>query len=156
MIAVRQKKTYGGCSIVVTNVSKEKGILSLHTAKQSASAVMKGEGVRSAAISVVLVNDARIRKINSQFLHHHGVTDVISFPLETVPNLEAEIYINVQQAKRQAKNFGVSVRSEVVRLIVHGALHAVGYDDRRTKQRKIMFEKQEQYVDKIMSGSRNT
>ncbi len=151
MIAVREKVTRGGFLIVVANVSEEKGILSVHTAKQSVSAVMKGEGVRSAIISVVLVNDARMKRINSQFLHHHGVTDVISFPLETEPNLEAEIYVNVQQAKRQAKNFGVSVRSEVVRLIVHGALHTVGYDDRRTKQRKIMFEKQEQYVAEILS-----
>lgn len=156
MIAVRQKITRGGFSIVVTNVSKERGVVSVQTVKQSVLAVMKGENIRSAAISVVFVNDARTKKINSQFLHHHSVTDVITFPLETTPNLEAEIYVNVQQAKRQAKSFGVSVRSEVVRLIVHGALHTVGYDDRRTKQRKRMFEKQEQYVTKILSIAKNT
>ncbi len=146
MITVRQKLTDGRFSITVANVSKAGNIISVRKVKESVSMVMKSEGARSATVSVVLVNDARMKEVNAAFLRHHYITDVITFPLEAAPNLEAEIYVNLQQAKRQAKNFGVTARNETVRLIVHGALHVLGYDDRRTKQRKIMFEKQEQYV----------
>ncbi|MDE3058271.1 MAG: rRNA maturation RNase YbeY [Bacteroidota bacterium] len=146
MTAVRRKMHPDGFSIAVTNVAKGRRIFSAPRAKNIVSTVMQGEGIRAAKVSVVFVDDARIRRINSQFLHHRSVTDVITFPLEEAPDLEAEIYVNLQQAKRQAEIFGVSVRNEAVRLIVHGTLHALGYDDRRTKQRKTMFEKQERYV----------
>ena len=60
-----------------------------------------GEGVRSAVINVVGVNDKRCQRLNRTFLGHDYVTDVISFPLEDVPRLEGEIYINLDRARVQ-------------------------------------------------------
>lgn len=108
--------------------------------------VLKKELVRDGKISVVLVGDRLIRKINTAYLGHNVPTDVITFPIEQNPVLEAEIYINVRQARRQAREYGVTIVNELTRLVIHGVLHAVGYDDRRTKERKKMFELQERYV----------
>jgi len=108
--------------------------------------VLRGEKAKGGKISCILVGDAAIRKINTKYLGHRSVTDVISFPIETRPFPEAELYVNVQQARRQARAYRVSVRNELTRLLVHGLLHVLGYDDKRTNQRKKMFEVQERYV----------
>ncbi len=108
--------------------------------------VFKKERVAGGKISFVFVDDKTIRKINALYLGHASTTDVITFPIEPPPSLEAEIYINVEQARRQARLFCVTLTNEISRLVVHGVLHALGYDDKRTKQRKQMFDIQERYV----------
>jgi len=117
-----------------------------------AAFVFKKERVSAGKISFVFVDDTAIKRINTAYLGHRFNTDVITFLIETHPFLEAEIYINVKQARRQARLYKVTVKNEVTRLIVHGVLHALGYDDKRTKQRKIMFELQEQYVGMCARG----
>ena len=110
------------------------------------SFVFKKERIPAGKISCVFVDDKAIKKINTAYLGHRFNTDVITFLIETQPFLEAELYINVKQARRQARLYNVTVKNELTRLVIHGVLHAFGYDDKRTKQRKKMFERQEQYV----------
>jgi rRNA maturation RNase YbeY len=131
--------------IVVSNGRREKR-MSKKAVHRTVSFVLKKEKVSRGKISLVFVDDNAIKKINSKYLGHRRATDVITFPIEVLPSLEAEIYINVKQARRQARQYRVSIANELTRLIVHGVLHAVGYDDRRTNQRKEMFEIQERYV----------
>ncbi len=108
------------------------------------------ERIGGASIGVVLVDSRRIRRINRRYLAHDFVTDVISFPLELRPRLEGEIYVNLDRARSQAKEFGVSGWNEVVRLVVHGALHLAGYDDRTPHARELMERRQELLVDRFM------
>lgn len=116
--------------------------------QNTVSVVCRGEKVKDAELSFVIVNDKKIRTINKRFLDHDYVTDVITFPLEE-KRISAEIYINVQQAIRQAKQYGVTSKNEMIRLVVHGTLHALGYDDTKKKERELMLTVQEQYVSKI-------
>ncbi|MEW6061915.1 MAG: rRNA maturation RNase YbeY [Bacteroidota bacterium] len=109
------------------------------------SHVCRQEHVWRAELSIVLVDDKAIQTMNKHFLGHDYVTDVITFPLEH-DRISAEVYINVQQAKRQAKEHGVSVQNEMTRLVVHGTLHALGYDDTTSRKRKMMHTVQERYV----------
>jgi rRNA maturation RNase YbeY len=99
----------------------------------------------NAVISVVCTDDKGIRPINKKHLAHDRTTDVISFTLEESP-LEAELYVNLEQARRQAQTYGVTPLNEAARLVVHGVLHACGYDDTDDEARKRMFERQERYV----------
>lgn len=103
-------------------------------------------GTRPAWISVVLIDSRLCRRLNRTFLHHDYVTDVISFPLETGRRLEAEIYVNLDQARRQAREVGVSVAEEIARLVIHGTLHLLGYDDRTARQARRMHRVQERYL----------
>lgn len=95
---------------------------------------LEAEGRHSANISIVGVNDRRCRRLNRTFLGHDYVTDVISFPLEETPQLEGEIYINLDRARVQAGEYSVSTRHELARLAIHGTLHLTGYDDRTRAQ----------------------
>ena len=133
MIAVSTTKAYTEISFPTKSV--------YHIAER----VCHGEGVKKAELSFVIVNDGRIRRINKRFLKHDYVTDVITFPLET-NGVNAEIYINSQQAQRQAKEIGISVKNEMTRLVVHGTLHAIGYDDSIPSSKKKMDKVQERYV----------
>jgi probable rRNA maturation factor len=101
--------------------------------------------IRAAEFSFVVVNDRLIRAINKKFLNHDFVTDVITFPLEQ-KRIVAEIYINEQQMRRQAKENGVTMKNEMTRLAVHGILHALGYDDLTTAEKRTMDSIQERYV----------
>ena len=107
--------------------------------------VCRKEKVKNAELSFVIINDSTIRTINRKFLKHDYVTDVITFPLEH-RQVNAEIYINVQQAKRQARENGVTIKNEMTRLVVHGTLHAIGYDDTTEVSKKNMDSIQERYV----------
>jgi probable rRNA maturation factor len=108
--------------------------------------VLRGEKIRRAKVSVIFIDSRRTRRINRRYLAHDAITDVISFPLETEDVLEGEIYVNVDRARKQAAEYGVTKSNEILRLVVHGALHLTGYDDRRPRQAARMHARQERYV----------
>jgi probable rRNA maturation factor len=106
--------------------------------------VLVKERCRRAELGIVFTNDRKMRSLNATYLHHNATTDVLSFPLSPTGarSLEGEIYINLDQAKRQAIEFNVSFNNEIHRLVVHGALHLLGYDD-RTKNAKLRMTRKE-------------
>ncbi len=95
-------------------------------------------GSRKALVSVVFVGSQRCKSINRTFLNHNYVTDVISFCLETSPILEGEVYVNLDRARSQARQYNVSTANEIARLVIHGCLHLIGYDDKTAAQRSKM------------------
>jgi probable rRNA maturation factor len=97
-------------------------------------------------LSVVYVNNSDIRKINRQYLKHNYATDVISFNWSDGKTLEGEIYVSLDKAASQAKEFGVTYAEEVQRLTAHGFLHIAGYDDRTSRQQKHMLELGDHYI----------
>jgi rRNA maturation RNase YbeY len=108
--------------------------------------VLRLSGVRRARVSVVLVDSKYCRKINKLYLNHDDVTDVISFPLETGRMLEGEVYVNLDRARAQANDHGVSFSNEAARLIIHGTLHLVGYDDTSARKAKVMKSEEDRNV----------
>lgn len=114
----------------------------------AATHVAQRERITEAELSFVIIGDRMMRRINKNFLHHDYTTDVITFPLEA-KNVNAEIYINAEQARRQARQYGVPFKNEMIRLVVHGTLHAIGYRDATRTQRKRMEKVQERYVSEL-------
>jgi len=114
--------------------------------------VLRLAGIRKAEIRVVFVDSQYCRKINKQFLEHNNVTDVVSFPLESRPNLEGEIYVNIDRARQQARDFHVSIANEVARLVIHGVLHLVGYDDATPGRSAVMKKTEDAHVRYWFSG----
>jgi len=108
--------------------------------------VLKTEGKRGAQVSVVFVDSPYSRRINRRFLGRDHVTDVISFSLGNGMNLEGEIYVNLDRARHQARAFAVSEANEIGRLVIHGALHLVGYDDKRSATARRMKVREDEHV----------
>jgi len=108
-------------------------------------------------VDVILVDDHFMRQLNRKFTRRKGTTDVLSFgmgkdqadPVE-YPNL-GDIYVSLDQAKRQAKEYRVRLQEEVLRLVAHGLLHLLGYDHASEKEESIMREKEKVYLEKVTS-----
>lgn len=135
--------------VTVFNDSGQK-YLPMKRVGQVARAVLKGEKKKSADVSIVLTDNKKIRHINKQYLSHDYNTDVISFTLEEKPALVGEIYISVEQATLQAKEYGVSLRNEILRLAAHGTLHIAGYEDYSLEERNNMHKFENYYIENFI------
>ena len=101
--------------------------------------------------NIIFVDDEEIQRINRDYRKIDRVTDVISFALCDDPDNEMEnqlgdIFIDLDQAFRQAEDYGHSITREVAFLAVHGYLHLCGYDHMTEEDEKIMFAKQEEIL----------
>lgn len=115
-----------------------------------AGQVLRREWGRRADVSIVFIDDQRMIELNSQYLHHNVTTDVLSFPLSDEANtLEGEVYVNLDQAQRQAREYGVTVHNEVARLVIHGLLHLVGYRDATKREKIRMTEMEEMFLSRL-------
>ncbi len=108
--------------------------------------VCKKEGISKFNINVIFVDDKYITVLNKKYLKHNGTTDVISFPLSESDILEGDVYINLQQAKRQAIDYSVTYSDEVKRLVIHGILHLIGYSDKNKSDRQVMTMLENKYL----------
>ena len=105
-------------------------------------------------VSCVLVDDERIHEINREYRHIDRSTDVISFAMEDndqfyvegMPRTLGDIFISVDHAKKQAEEYGHSLRREMCFLFTHGILHLLGYDNMTDEQEKEMFGLQDQIL----------
>ena len=115
--------------------------------------VCQDEKLDSGEFNVIIVDSNKIRELNKEYRNIDRVTDVISFALEDDDtfNLEdyrvlGDIYICLEQALKQAEDYGHSFKRELSFLAIHGLLHLLGYDHMSEEEEKIMFKKQEEVL----------
>jgi probable rRNA maturation factor len=124
--------------------------------RRTVTTVLMGEH-RQAAVSVTFLGPSAMRQLNRRHKKHDRPTDVLSFALEMPDGrLAGDIYLCRAVAAAQARDAGVGLREELVRLVVHGVLHVLGHDHpERNREGSLMWRKQERYVQRISrAGSR--
>jgi rRNA maturation RNase YbeY len=109
--------------------------------------VYQSEGRELPSLAIVFTHSRFIRKMNREFLKHDYATDVIAFPLGEDSSMEGEIYINLDAAQKQAREYGVTYTHESHRLLIHGALHLLEYDDTTLRGKKKMSEREDMYLE---------
>ena len=125
--------------------------LARHAVADVARSALRAEGVRDALVSVTFVDASTIARLNKRHLGHSGATDVISFQFERVKRSDpvvADLYIAPAVARRNAAERNTGAREEIARLVIHGVLHALGYDHPEDERRESspMWRRQEQLV----------
>ncbi|MQA90774.1 MAG: rRNA maturation RNase YbeY [Gemmatimonas sp.] len=116
---------------------------------------LSGEEVDEIDLSIALMSDRSIAQLNQRYLSHEEPTDVISFPLDQIGERKAgDVYVGVEQAERQAAELGIPLREELLRLVVHGTLHILGWDhpdDERDESP--MYHRQEELLRTFLERS---
>lgn len=91
------------------------------------------------SLSISFINSAELREINKEYLNHDYETDVITFNYSKKPKeIDGEILVSYEEAKRNAKKFNVTYGKELSRLVIHGMLHLLNFDDNNKENKKIM------------------
>lgn len=116
---------------------------------------LKREKLDNVEFNVIFVDSNTIHDINKTYRNVDRVTDVISFALEDNKTIEldhrllGDIYICVERAEEQAKEYGHSFLRELAFLTIHGLLHLLGYDHMEKEEEQIMFQKQEDILNEF-------
>lgn len=91
------------------------------------------------SLTITFLSKEMIKEVNKKFLKHDYVTDIITFNYsDNLKEVDAEILICPSEALRNSKKYKTLIKDELVRLVVHGILHIMGYDDKTINQKKEM------------------
>ncbi|MFW6200774.1 MAG: rRNA maturation RNase YbeY [Gemmatimonadota bacterium] len=122
--------------------------------EEGVRATLERKAISGAEVSVTLLDDPGIRALNRRYLERDRPTDVIAFPLyEPDEPVVGDVYVGLDQARRQAAELRIPLREELLRLAVHGTLHVLGHDhpgdgDREESE---MFRIQEELVRSVLA-----
>ena len=99
------------------------------------------------SITIIFSNDYKLRKLKNIYFGEDVFTDTISFNLEDEGDpIEGEVYISLERVSENAHTFKQDFITECKRIVIHGCLHLLGYNDESTKDKKKMFQLEEKYL----------
>ena len=119
--------------------------------------VVAGSEIRRLGdISIIFCSDNYILDVNMKYLSHDYFTDIITFDYCEGKTLSGDLFISIDSVRENASFYGSEFSDELNRVIVHGLLHLIGYDDHNENDRKIMREKENYYLEirKTLAGDR--
>lgn len=103
------------------------------------SVILEGKK-RPEKIAFIFTSNESLREINRTYLNHNYFTDVITFGYGEEDRISGDIFISVEQVKMNAGEYGITFGEELRRVMIHGILHLMGFDDRNKKERDRMRE----------------
>ena len=99
-------------------------------------------------LDIIFCSDAFLKKINNKHLNHNTFTDVISLDYSTQGHIVGALFISVDRVTDNAQKFQTTFKEEIARVMIHGVLHLVGYKDKLLSEKKIMRDKENNYLDR--------
>jgi rRNA maturation RNase YbeY len=113
--------------------------------------VLNGKSIDNGKISFIFGTDELLADLKKKYFHKDQFTDVIAFRLNEYnePNVEGEIYISLSRAHDNARIFNEPYEKEVSRLIIHGCLHLMGFNDESKKEKKEMTNLENRFLNQI-------
>jgi len=100
-------------------------------------------------INIIITTDKNILKINKEHLSHNYYTDIITFDYCENKSISGDIFISLDTVKNNSLRFSVSLLDELHRVIIHGILHLIGYNDKSKIQKAEMKQKENFYLDRL-------
>lgn len=107
------------------------------------------EGYRLKELNYIFCSDKYLLQINQQYLNHDTLTDIVTFDNSEKPGfITGDIFISIERIQENAMKFKVSATDELHRVIIHGALHLLGYKDKTKTAKAEMTQKEDFYLTK--------
>lgn len=111
--------------------------------------VISDEGKQTGVVNLVFTSDEYLLNVNKEFLKRDYFTDVISFTYENEKKISGDVLISIDRVEDNAKETGVTVEEELRRIMVHGILHLIGFDDQGEGEKQRMTEKENHYLSRF-------
>ena len=108
--------------------------------------VAESEIRRLGDISIIFCSDTYILDMNMKYLQHDYFTDIITFDYCEGDKLSGDLFISVDSVRENAAVYGTDFADELNRVIVHGVLHLIGYDDHSKEDIAVMRSKENYYL----------
>ena len=125
--------------------------LTLHrlTLNKYVKLLINSELMKLGEISVILCSDKYLLEINIEYLKHNYYTDIITFNYVEGKVISGDLFISVDRVKENSTAFNTSFIKELYRVIFHGILHLIGYNDKTEEEKKLMREKEDFYLSEV-------
>ena len=114
--------------------------------KKWVSQVIQLRGKRVGNISYLFCDDEYLLGVNQQYLNHDTYTDIITFDYVEGDVLSGDLFISIDSVRENASFYGAEFLTELRRVMVHGLLHLIGYDDHTPEEQKVMRSKEDYYL----------
>jgi len=109
--------------------------------------VITSENFRRGTLNYIFCSDNFLHKANLQYLQHDTYTDILTFDTSDEPNeISGDIFISIERVKENARTFKVLFNTELYRVMVHGILHLLGYNDKTQEEKELMKSKEDYYL----------
>lgn len=106
------------------------------------------EGNKIQNLNFLIVGDKRMIHFNKTYLNHDYSTDIITFDNSENKKISGDIVISIERVKENSKKYKVKLEDELRRVMVHGLLHLLGYDDKNEKEKKRIRKKENYYLER--------
>ena len=93
-------------------------------------------------INFIFCSDDYLHQLNVSYLDHDTLTDIITFPYTTPPQIEGDIFISIERVRDNAATYKVNFEEELLRVIIHGVLHLCGFKDKTPTEKEEMDQKE--------------
>ena len=108
---------------------------------------IESEGKLAGEINVVVCDDEYLSELNYKYLKHNTLTDILTFPsVEEVGVVQGEIYLSLPRIRENAIIYNQTSEREFHRVMIHGVLHLIGYDDSTKREKNVMRQKEDFYL----------
>jgi len=108
--------------------------------------VAASEGRQMGQVNYIFCNDRYLGELNHKYLKHNTLTDILTFDYSMGSEIIGDIFISVERVKENAKDIGVTFDEELLRVMSHGVLHILGYQDRTEKDKTEMRKKEDEKI----------
>ena len=100
-------------------------------------------------LAIILCSDKYLINMNIEYLQHNYYTDIITFNYVEGKLISGDLFISIERVKENSNEFNSSWIKELYRVIFHGVLHLIGYNDKTADEKKIMREKEDLYLSEV-------
>ena len=109
--------------------------------------IVEREGKTIGSLTYKFVDDKEMIQINRKFLDHDNFTDIITFDYTENNNISADIFISTERVKENAQDLQLPFEEEMMRVIIHGVLHCLGYPDKTSEEKQQMRKKENESLE---------
>ena len=113
--------------------------------------VIVSENNKAGTINFIFCSDEFLLNLNKTYLKHNTYTDILTFPYSEEPKVvSGDIFISIKRVTENAKKYSQTFDQELCRILVHGILHLIGYNDKTKPDKLVMVAKEDQYLSEII------